>query len=66
MSRHARKTEIHRRQVRDKKLAMLRKRYAAAKNDAERTRVIEKVRRVSPSLTHEAFVETVPEPRAKA
>jgi hypothetical protein len=58
MSRHARKTEIHRRQVRHAKLVRLRKRYAAAKTDSERSRIMEKTRRISPSLTPDYFTRT--------
>jgi hypothetical protein len=58
MSRHARKTEIHRRRVRHTKLISLRKRYAAAKTDSQRSQIMEKTRRVSPSLTPGYFTGT--------
>jgi hypothetical protein len=33
----------------------VRKRYAAAKNDGERSKLVEKLRRVAPGLTKEWF-----------
>ena len=55
MSTPSRRSEIRRRRTRTEKIHQLRKRYAAAKTDAERTKLTEKLKRVSLGLTVEHF-----------
>ncbi|GIW42659.1 MAG: hypothetical protein KatS3mg076_3236 [Candidatus Binatia bacterium] len=57
MGRHHRKTEIHRRRKRREKLAKLRKRFAAAKTDAERAKILEKVKRITLSIHPERYLQ---------
>jgi len=64
MGRHARKSEINRRRARREKLVKLRRRYAAAKNDGERSKLVEKLRLVSSALTSEFFT-AAPAPGAE-
>jgi len=40
---------------------MLRARYAAARNDAEREQILKKLGRVAPTLSRERFLATVAE-----
>lgn len=55
MGRHTRKSEINRRRQRRQKLGKLRRRYAAAKTDGERSKLVDRLRRVAPGLTREWF-----------
>ena len=55
MGRHTRKSEIKRRRQRRQKLVKIRKRHAAAKSDGERTKQVDRLRRVSASLTADWF-----------
>lgn len=66
MGRSDRLTEIHRRRHRHRKLAQLRRRYAEARTEAERTALIVKARRVSPWVTAEAFTAALPAKAAKS
>lgn len=50
MGRIERSREIARRRIRATKLKKLRVRYAAATTEADKTEIIEKIRRVSPFL----------------
>lgn len=59
-----RRGEIRRRQTRRAHLAALRKRYAAAKTDAERRRVADKLKRVGPGLSLEEFLAPLATKRA--
>lgn len=65
MPRHARATEIDRRQQRRKKLKKLRKRYAKARTEGDRANVLIKVRLVSPTATKESFLAAIPPPKRK-
>lgn len=56
MGRHARKSEINRRRARRQKLLGLRQRYAAAKTESERAKVLERVRRLRPAPTQQDFL----------
>jgi hypothetical protein len=64
MGRHSRKSEINRRRARRLKLGKLRRRYAAAKTEGERSKVVDKLRLVAPSLSKEWF-QPAPAPAAK-
>jgi hypothetical protein len=61
-----RATEINRRQQRRKKLKKLRKRYAKARTEGDRQNVLAKLRLVSPTASHEAFLAAIPPPKAKS
>lgn len=66
MPRHSRRTEIDRRQQRRKKIVKLRKRYAKARTEGERTNVLTKLKLVSPTATKEAFIAAIPPAKPKA
>ncbi len=59
MTTPSRKSEIARRRARKHKVALLRKRYASAASEAERTRIVEKLRRLSPTFRLEEFVKPI-------
>jgi hypothetical protein len=46
-----REKELRRRRTRRKKVAKLRRRYAATKSEAERTGILEKLAKIAPGLT---------------
>ena len=51
-----RSQELKKRRNRHNKLTRLRKMYTAARNQDERSRILDKVTRVSPGLTAETFL----------
>ncbi len=53
MSGPSRRPEIRRRRARKEKIAKLRKGYAAASSDADRERIVEKLKRLSPGAREE-------------
>ncbi len=53
MTGPSRRPEIARRRRRQEKLTLLRKRYAAAKSEADRAKIIEKVKRIYPARSPE-------------
>ncbi len=55
MSAPSRRPEIRRRRTRKEKIAALRRRYSAAKNEADRNQVFARVKLLSPSITLEQF-----------
>ncbi len=55
MSAPSRRPEIRRRRTRQQKIHALRRRYAAAKSDADRHQIFARARLLSPSLTLEQF-----------
>jgi uncharacterized protein DUF6800 len=57
MSGFSRRPEIRRRRTRKEKIAKLRRRYAATKSEPDRKKILEKVRRVSPTLAAEDFLK---------
>lgn len=65
MSTPSRRSEIRRRRTRTEKISQLRKRYAVAKTDAERTKLVEKLKKVSLGLTVEHFATPVATSRAR-
>lgn len=65
MSTPSRRSEIRRRRTRTEKINQLRKRYAAAKNDAERTKLTDKLKKVSIGLTLEHFVKPIEARKAR-
>ena len=58
MSAPSRRPEIRRRRARKETIAKLRRRYTKASSDAERTRIVEKLRRVARGLTVDEFVKS--------
>ena len=59
MSTPSRTSELRRRRARKEKVTLLRKRYAAAKSDGDRTRILEKVKKVAPTLSADQFTNAV-------
>lgn len=57
MTTPSRKSEIRRTRARKEKILLLRKRYAKAGSEGERDRIIEKLKRVSPTFSLEEFVK---------
>jgi hypothetical protein len=57
MSAPSRRPEIRRRRTRNEKIVHLRKLYSAARADADRTRILEKVKRISKGMTQEEFLK---------
>jgi hypothetical protein len=66
MTTPSRKAEIRRRRARKEKIALLRKRYAAATAEGDRNRILEKLRRLSPTFSIEEFVKPIPAGKAAA
>ena len=56
MTTPSRRAEIRRRRTRREKIAFLRGRYAKAVSDTERTRILEKLKRLAPALRAEDLV----------
>ncbi|MBU0458362.1 hypothetical protein KJ652_07440 [Patescibacteria group bacterium] len=54
-----RQRELHARRSRKKKLAQLREQYAAAKSASAKTKILDKVSLIAPSLTKEDFEGSV-------
>ncbi len=52
-----RKTEIHRRRVRQERLKRLRTKFALAKTNQEKEKILEKVKRIAPWLSEGEFIE---------
>jgi hypothetical protein len=52
-----RKTELHQRRKRKEKLRKLRSKYALAKTNQEKEKILEKVKRIAPWLSEEEFLE---------
>jgi hypothetical protein len=65
MSTPSRRSEIRRRRTRTEKIAHLRKRYATAKTEAERTKLTDKLKKVSVGLTVEHFAKPLEARKAR-
>ncbi len=65
MSTPTRRSEIRRRRTRTAKISQLRKRYVVAKTDAERTKLTDKLKKVSMGLTVEHFAQAVAARKAR-
>jgi hypothetical protein len=59
MTTPSRNSEIRRRRARKEKIALLRKRDAAASSEGDRTRIVEKLRRMSPTFSMEEFLKPI-------
>ncbi len=57
MGAHSKTPVIRRRRARKEKIAKLRQRYAASTSDAERTRILEKLKKLSPLMSREQFLQ---------
>ncbi|HET7183916.1 MAG TPA: DUF6800 family protein [Terriglobales bacterium] len=55
MSAPSRRPEIRRRRTRKDKISSLRRRYAAAKSEADRNQIFARAKVLSPSITLEQF-----------
>jgi hypothetical protein len=58
MSAPSRRPEIRRRQTRQAKIRKLRSRYTQTSSDADRRKIFEKVKVLSPQMTLEQFTKT--------
>lgn len=58
MSTPSRRSELRRRRARQEKVTLLRKRFAAATSESDRNRILEKVKKVAPTLTPDQFTKT--------
>ncbi len=65
MSTPSRRSEIRRRRTRTEKIDKLRKRYAAAKNDAERSKLTDKLQKVSIGISLDQFVKPIEARKAR-
>lgn len=59
MSNPSRKSEIRRRRARKEKVSLLRKRYANAKSDADRKKILEQLQKVAKGMSSEQFLKPV-------
>ena len=57
MTAPSRRPEIRQRRKRKAKITLLRNHYAAAKGDAERSKIVEKVKRLYPGRAPEEVLE---------
>ncbi len=58
MTTPSRRHEIATRRARKQKISLLRRRYATAASDIERNRILEKVRRLSPTINIDEFTRS--------
>lgn len=58
MSTPSRRSELRRRRARQDKVALLRKRFAAATSESDRNRILDKVKKVAPTITPDQFTKT--------
>ncbi len=58
MSTPSRRSELRRRRARQDKVALLRKRFAAASSESDRNRILDKVKKVAPTITPDQFTKT--------
>jgi hypothetical protein len=59
MSNPSRKSEIRRRRTRKEKVALLRNRYATAKTDADRKKILERLQKVAKGMSSEQFLKPI-------
>ncbi|HLK33984.1 MAG TPA: DUF6800 family protein [Terriglobales bacterium] len=58
MSTPSRNSELRRRRARKEKVLLLRKRYTAASSESERNRILEKIKKVAPTMTADQFTSS--------
>lgn len=66
MTTPSRKSEIRRRRARKEKIALLRKRYAVPSSEGDRSRILEKLRRLSPTFSLDEFTKPIQAGKAPA
>jgi hypothetical protein len=59
MSAPSRRPEIRRRRARSEKISKLRRQYAMSRNDSDRNRLLDKVKKISVGMTREQFLAPV-------
>jgi hypothetical protein len=64
MTTPSRRSEIARQRVRKEKVALLRKRYASASSEADRSKITEKLQRVAPELPLAEFLKPLEKKQA--
>ena len=60
MTTPSRRHEILKRRARKRKIALLRRRYQTSASDAEKSRILGKLSRLSPAMTLEQFTHSEP------
>jgi hypothetical protein len=58
MTTPSRTSEIRRRRTRKEKISLLRKRYAKASSEGDRSKIIEKLKRVAPGVNISELTKT--------
>lgn len=58
MSTPSRRSELRRRRARNEKVVLLRKRYGAATSESDRNRILEKLKKVAPTLAADQFTQS--------
>lgn len=58
MSTPSRRSELRRRHARKEKVVLLRKRYSAATSESDRNRILEKLKKVAPTLSADQFTQS--------
>jgi hypothetical protein len=58
MSTPSRRSELRRRRARKEKVTLLRKRFGAANSESDRNHILEKVKKVAPTITPDQFTNT--------
>ena len=57
MSKPSRTSELRRRRARQDKVTLLRKRYAGASSDSDRKKILDKLKKVAPTIAGDRFTE---------
>lgn len=57
MSTPSRRSELRRRRARKEKVSLLRKRYGATNLESDRNRILEKIKKVAPTITPDQFTK---------
>lgn len=57
MSKPSRNSELRRRRTRKDKVTLLRKRYAGATSESDRKRILDKLKKVAPTIAADRFTE---------
>ncbi len=57
MSKPSRTSELRRRRARQDKVTLLRKRYAGASSESDRKKILDKLKKVAPTIAANQFTE---------
>lgn len=57
MSKPSRTSELRRRRARQDKVTLLRKRYAGASSESDRKKILDKLKKVAPTIEANRFTE---------